>query len=196
MDKTRRLLPDTDDVVQVYVNSINEGTVRDFHEKITMARDRGQDVVPVYIDSYGGHVHSVLAIADIIDSCAGDMVIATIAMGKAMSAGSFLLSCGTKGYRYASASSVVMVHDVTDALCGKETDIASDARETKRIQRQFFQRLSANCDQEKNFFLSELRKRGNVDWYLTPKMAKRHGLIDEVRLPMLRTAMIVVAELV
>src|SRR6185436_15830041 len=87
---------------------IDDDRVKEFDEAICKCLRNGQEIIPIIIDSYGGSVDSMNAMIDIIDSI--EIPVATICLGKAMSAGAMLLACGDEGLRFASPTSRVMIH--------------------------------------------------------------------------------------
>ena len=92
--------------VVIRVNHFDDRAAKNFAIDMSDAHNSGQSIIPVVIDSYGGQVHSFLAMAAEIES--SSLPVATICIGKAMSAGAMLLACGTEGYRYASPDSVIV----------------------------------------------------------------------------------------
>ena len=97
--------------VIIRVKEFTEDSADEFEQDMSKAHNTGQPLVPIIIDSYGGQVYSLLSmISDIQNS---DIPVATICVGKAMSCGAVLLSCGNDGMRYCDANSSVMIHDVS-----------------------------------------------------------------------------------
>lgn len=170
-------------VISVYVNNFDESTVRSFFEGMSLAENSGQGIVPIYIDSFGGDATSVMAMIDIIESCR--IPVATISLGKSMSCGAFLLGAGTPGARFAAPTSSIMMHHIWSGTHGKTQDMKSDVSETERIQEILFGKFDKYTKRKKNFWLKELKNRGNVDWYLSPQDALKLGIVDHVRLPKL-----------
>ena len=71
----------------------------------------GQDPekdIDLYINSPGGVITAGMAIYDTIQYIKCD--VSTICMGMAASMGSFLLSSGTKGKRFALPNSEILIH--------------------------------------------------------------------------------------
>jgi ATP-dependent Clp endopeptidase proteolytic subunit ClpP len=149
------------------------------------AIERGQGILPVIIDTFGGDVYALLGIIDAMDACA--VPVATIAESKAMSCGAILLSCGSAGLRFAGRSATIMVHDISGWISGRIGDLNIEAREFNRLHRLLTTRLAKNCGKAPNFFDQEIHKRGRSDWYLTAPAAKKVGLIDHVGIPVFRT---------
>ena len=87
----------------------------------------GQDPekdIDLYINSPGGVITAGMAIYDTIQYIKCD--VSTICMGMAASMGSFLLSSGTKGKRFALPNSEILIHQPLIAgggISGQCTDI-------------------------------------------------------------------------
>jgi len=178
----------------VYVNKFNEAAVKQFREEFLAAHETEQEIIPIIIDSLGGEVYSVLAMADMIK--ASDRKIATVVIGKAMSCGAVLLTCGDEGMRYATPTSTIMIHDVSMMTWGKMEEIKSDAKEGERLNKLIFSMMEKNCGLEKGELLDKLRKDYNsADWFLTPQQAKKINIINHIKLPKLITEVTVKSEL-
>jgi len=169
--------------VVVRVNKFNEEAAKVFHEKVNEAHNTGQPVIPVVIDSYGGQVYSLLSMLSVIES--SELPVATIGLGKCMSCGAVLLGMGTPGYRYVAPGTTVMIHDVSNMSIGKSSEIQATAKETDRLKKELFHRLATSCKKDKNYFIEELRKRDNAEWYITAAQAKKINLVDCVATPTL-----------
>ena len=176
-------------MVSVYVNSFNEVAAKEFYTNFTAALKTGQSVIPVYIDSYGGYVDSVILMMDLIES--STVPVATIAMGKAMSCGSVLLSCGTEGMRFVAPTSRVMIHHMASTQEGKIPEIKVSYEESERLQKLMFAKMAQHCGKPDSYFLDILKEKGNTDWYLTPEECVSHNLANHVRLPRLYTDVII-----
>lgn len=179
----------------IHVNKFNEGAVKQFKDEFMDAHETGQDIIPIVIDSFGGAVYSVLAMADIIK--ASEKKVATIAMGKAMSCGAILLTCGDEGLRFASPTATIMIHDVSMATWGKMEEIKADTKEGERLNKLVFSMMERNCGLEKGTLLDKLRKDYNsTDWFLTPQQAKKFNIINHIKVPKLITKVTVNSELI
>ena len=143
--------------------------------------DRPQDIIPIIIDSYGGHVHSLLGMLDMIK--ASPKPVATIVESKAFSCGALLLSAGHRGYRFASPSASILVHEVSSGIEGSATDMKNDMKETEALNDTLMAILASNSHKPKRFYADLIRDAGNVDLYISPKEAKRYGLIDKIYVP-------------
>jgi len=169
--------------VVIRVNKFDEKSAKDFAEKIASAHNTGQSVIPVIIDSYGGQVYSLMSmIASIKNS---ELPVATIVEGKAMSCGVILFSCGTEGYRYITEDATLMIHDVSSASWGKNSEIQASAEEVKRLNEKIYKILSANSNKSEKWFNKQLNEKGRADWFIESKEAIDLGLADKVGMPKL-----------
>jgi ATP-dependent Clp protease protease subunit len=178
----------------IHVNKFNELAVKQFKDEFMDAHETGQEIIPIVIDSFGGSVYAVLAMADFIKN--SDKTIATIVVGKAMSAGAILLTCGHEGYRFASPASTIMIHDISMGVHGKIEEIKSDSKEGERLNKLVFSLMEKNCGLGKDALLSQLRKDHNsADWFLTPTQARKNNIVNHIKVPKLITKVTVETEL-
>jgi len=179
----------------IHVNKFNEASVKQFKDEFMDAHETGQEIIPIIIDSFGGSVYAVLAMADLIKT--SNKTVATIVMGKAMSCGAVLLTCGDEGFRYASPTSTVMIHDVSSMSWGKVEEMKADVGESVRLNKLIFGLMEKNCGLEKNTLLDQLRKEYNsADWFLTPTQARKNNLVNHIKVPKLITKVSITTELI
>jgi len=176
----------------IVVNHFDEPSAKSFRTDFADALKTGQEIIPVIIDSYGGMVDSLLAMADVIKR--SPVPVATVVSGKAMSCGSILFSCGTEGHRYVGDFGRVLVHPVTSGVWGHHEDIKAKAKETKRLNKLILQMMATNCGQKKNFFISKLEENVNTDWILTPQDCVAVNLAQHIGTPMFNISMNVKVE--
>jgi ATP-dependent Clp protease protease subunit len=168
----------------VMVHNFTTDSADQFSKDIQEAVDSKEPVIPIVIDSYGGSIYAFLRMADTIQAL--NVTVATICVSKCMSAGALLLSQGTKGYRWASPNSVILIHDASSQLEGKVPDILNEASEIERLNILIFSMLAKQSGKSADFFLNKLKSMGNVDWYLTAEEAKDLGIVNHVKLPRVR----------
>ena len=89
------------------------------------AEDPEKDIY-LYINSPGGSVTAGMAIYDTMQFIKPD--IQTVGMGMCASMGSFLLTAGTKGKRYALPNCEVMIHQPLGGAQGQATEIEIAAK--------------------------------------------------------------------
>jgi ATP-dependent Clp protease protease subunit len=98
-----------------------------------------------------------------------------------------LLACGTKGMRYATPNSRIMLHNVASGASGKTPVLEVSTTETKRLEQQMFRLVAKRCGQPADYFLKLLKAAGFQDIWMTPEDAKKHKLIDHIKLPVIKT---------
>ena len=174
-------------------DEISESTVTALSMALERAGSLGQTVLPLIIDSYGGDVYAELAMVDIIDS--SSIPVATIVVGKAMSAAATISACGTPGYRFVSSNSTIMLHDASSELAGKTEDISNAAEEVERICALGFERLDRASGKKKGTFAKLVRGKG-TDWYIAPEEAIALGLADKIGIPVFQAKLEMTQELV
>ena len=137
------------------------------------AEDPEKDIY-FYINSPGGVVTSGMAIFDTMNYIRPD--VATICIGQAASMGSFLLSSGAKGKRYALPHARIMIHQPLGGAQGQASDIAIQAEEILRMKAELNQLLADNTGQS----VKKLEKDTDRDNFMSAAQAKDYGIIDEV----------------
>ena len=165
----------------VLVNKFNEESAKQFYIDMAEAENNPQDVIPIFIDSYGGSVYSLFAMIDCIKY--SKKKICTVALSKAMSCGAILLSCGHDGLRFAAPMATILIHDVSSFTFGKVEDIKTDAAEADRLNNVFYKLMDTNTGHEEGYYQKIVHDKSHADWYLTPDDAKYHNLVNHIRIP-------------
>lgn len=168
----------------IRVTKFNEDAARDFAEDIGKAHQTHQPVVPVVIDSYGGQVYSLLDMISQIKS--SRLPVATIVTGKAMSCGAMLFMFGAPGMKYMSEDATLMIHPVSTNNVGKVEEVKASTKETDRLNQRIFRMAANELGLKENYFLEEIHRRKQAEWYLTAKEAKKLKIADHVGTPELR----------
>lgn len=139
-----------------------------------LAYEDSKKDIKLYINSPGGSVYDGLAIYDTIQYIKPD--VSTIGIGLQASMGSFLLSSGTKGKRFALPNSRIMMHQPSSGTRGKVSDQEIDLRESIYIKQQLYEILAKNTGQK----VGKIEKDADRDFWMSAQEAKAYGLIDEV----------------
>ena len=137
------------------------------------AQDPEKDIY-LYINSPGGSVTAGMAIYDTMKFIKSD--VKTIVIGMAASMGSFLLSAGTKGKRYALPNAEVMIHQPLGGAQGQATEIEIAARHILKTRDRLNKIISDNTGQP----IEVVEKDTDRDNYMSAEEAKAYGLIDEI----------------
>ena len=137
------------------------------------AQDSEKDIY-IYINSPGGSVSAGLAIYDTMNFIKAD--VQTIAMGMAASMGSFLLTAGEKGKRFALPNADIMIHQPLGGAQGQATEIEIAARHILQTRERLNKILAERTGQP----MEVIERDTDRDNYMTAQQAKEYGLIDEV----------------
>ena len=137
------------------------------------AQDSEKDIY-IYINSPGGSVSAGLAIYDTMNFIKAD--VQTIAMGMAASMGSFLLTAGEKGKRFALPNAEIMIHQPLGGAQGQATEMEIAARHILQTRERLNKILAERTGQP----MEVIERDTDRDNYMTAQQAKEYGLIDEV----------------
>jgi ATP-dependent Clp protease protease subunit len=167
----------------ILVNEFTEFGVKSFKSDFDELNSGLMPIIPIFIDSFGGEIYSLLAMLDIISTATKP--VATIALGKAMSCGSILLACGTPKFRFVGPHSTVMIHDAATFSFGKIEDLKADVGEAERLNHKIFDLLNEKCNKPKGHFQSKVAEKKHVNWYLDSTEVIKNGLADHVGIPVI-----------
>ena len=137
------------------------------------AQDSEKDIY-VYINSPGGSVTAGMAIYDTMNFVKAD--VQTIVMGMAASMGSFLLTAGEKGKRFALPNAEIMIHQPLGGAQGQATEIEIAARHILQTRDRLNHILAERTGQP----LEVIEKDTDRDNFMTAEQAKEYGLFDEI----------------
>jgi ATP-dependent Clp protease protease subunit len=132
--------------------------------------------ISIYINSPGGVVTAGLAIYDTMQYIVPD--VSTVCFGQAASMGSFLLSAGAPGKRYAMPRARIMLHQPSGGYSGQVTDIEIHAKEITRLKKELTELYVTHNNTGKTY--EEFLRMMERDTYMSPDDAKEWGVIDEV----------------
>jgi ATP-dependent Clp protease protease subunit len=166
----------------VWVTEFNTSSVQQFYDEfVDLEMNPLVEIIPVFINSFGGQVYSLIAKRDIIKSA--QKQVATICMGKAMSCGASLLAAGTKGLRFATPDSRILIHQISSMSVGKASDIKEDAAQIQVLNEMMLRNLAEDTGTSVAKLKQEIRNRDNADWVLSAEEAKKFGIIDHIEVP-------------
>ncbi len=137
------------------------------------SEDPNKDI-HLYINSPGGSVTAGMAIYDTMQYVKCD--VSTICVGLAASMGSFLLSGGARGKRFALPNSEILIHQPSGGTQGQASDMKIAADEIIKTRERLNRILSQNSGQP----LEVIERDTERDHWMTAEEAKAYGLIDEV----------------
>lgn len=130
--------------------------------------------IHLYINSPGGSVTAGMAIYDTMRFIKPD--VSTMCIGQAASMGSFLLSAGAKGKRFALPNSRVMIHQPLGGFQGQASDIQIHAQEILQIKDKLNRALADHTGQD----IKTIEEDTDRDNFMSSDEACEYGLIDKV----------------
>lgn len=138
------------------------------------AEDSERDIF-LYINSPGGSITAGMAIYDTMQYVPNDIV--TVGIGMAASMGQFLLSSGTKGKRYATPNTRVLLHQPHGGFGGTASDIQTQAELILSMKRQ----LAAITASQTGKTVEQVMLDGDRDRWFTAQEALEYGFIDHIQ---------------
>ena len=141
---------------------------------IYLASVSNEDIT-VVINSPGGSVTAGMAIYDTMSGISCD--VSTVCLGMAASMGAFLLAAGTKGKRYATPNSEVMIHQVMGGASGQAVDVQIAARRIGQKKDNLNNLLASFTGQP----LERIQIDTDRDYFMTTQEAIEYGMIDGVK---------------
>lgn len=140
---------------------------------LILSRTEGD--INLIIQSWGGSLADTLAIYDVMKSIPND--VATYALGKATSAGAFLLAAGTKGKRYAYPSARIMMHQPQVFYGhGDVTDHEISVNNDKAWKRLFLERFARSVGKDVKKVMRDFER----DRWFSAEEALEYGIIDHI----------------
>ncbi len=130
--------------------------------------------INLYIQSPGGSIYAGFAIYDTIKMI--EASVSTFSVGFSGSMGTFLLTSGNKGNRYALPHSTIHMHPAAGGSQGYTEDVRISTREQERLQVQLFH-IMGKCT---GHDWQEIEKFFVRDKFLNAVEAKEYGLVDEI----------------
>ena len=156
------------------------GEVNDTSAKVIVAQllylaaEDPQRDIALYINSPGGSVYAGLAIYDTMQYVPCD--VSTVAIGLAASMGQFLLCGGSKGKRFATRYSSVLMHQPLGGIGGTASDIKTQADQLLRMKRIMMERIAHHTSQT----VEQIERDSDRDRWFTAEEAKAYGIVDDV----------------
>lgn len=166
---------------EIWVNEFTEKSAQEFREQVLEKADpEGKMVIPIYIDSYGGHVDSLAKMIETMDEVNNRFV--TVCMGKAMSCGAILLSHGD--FRFCGRYSRVMIHNVSSVSWGDVYSLKAGSEEAMRLNKVFMGLLAENCNMTYDKLQEHIRAAtDSKEMWMSGEDAVKFGIVDRVGLP-------------
>ena len=135
--------------------------------------------ISLYINSPGGSVTDGLGIIDTMNYI--KCPVTTICIGMAASMGALLLTSGTKGKRFATPNSEILIHQPLiggqgGGISGQTTEIKIQAEQMIKTR----ERINKIISQTTGKSIEQVEKDTERDHYMTAEEALEYGLIDGI----------------
>lgn len=180
-DKYGRQLMDIESILfmqnrMVFIDDvIDDSLASNVTKQLMYLASVSNEDITLVINSPGGSVTAGLAIYDTLSGISCD--VSTVCLGMAASMGAFLLAAGTKGKRYATPNSEVMIHQVMGGASGQAVDVQIAARRIGRKKDNLNDLLAAFTGQP----LERIQIDTDRDYFMTTQEAIEYGMIDGVK---------------
>lgn len=159
-------------------NEINSDLATAIVSQMMFLNEQSSDDIYLLIDSPGGAVSAGYRIYDYIKyACRCDVV--TVANGTAASMGAFLLAAGTKGKRYATQNSEIMIHQPLSGAQGQATEMMIAVNRILKIKQKLTKILAEACGKDFDTASEDMER----DYWMSSEEAKEYGIVDCIGFP-------------
>lgn len=163
----------------IYLDSpVDSESVNEIIQQISLlATEAPGESITMLINSPGGSIQDGLVLIDVMRSYDG--IVKTVALGMAASMAAVILAAGTKGHRYISPHSQVMLHQplIGGGLAGGNcSEIEGVAKSLLARKKQIDDMLVDFTERPRK----DILKLTSTDTYLDAQQAKANGLIDVI----------------
>ena len=153
----------------IYLNGeINDEAALSIITQLHYLEDNSQEPITLVINSPGGSVSAGLAIYDVMQALSCPVTTAAL-----------VLAAGTKGRRYASPNSRVMIHQPLGMAQGQASDIQIAAENIQRTKYKLAERLAVHSGHT----VQDIQQDCERDSWMDSSEALRYGLIDHIGFP-------------
>jgi ATP-dependent Clp endopeptidase proteolytic subunit ClpP len=183
--------PDDDDPPALLglCGDVNEETLQDLsaaliaanHNKILnidASEFENDEDIEFFISSNGGSVGDMFAVYDLMRIVKKNRDIRTYAFGKVASAAVVLLAAGTKGKRFISQNTRLMIHHCSAAEQGPVPNLKTVYKEAHKVEEMMIQALSDNSHLSVGEIYNIFSR--NTDEYFSADEALEMGFVDAV----------------
>lgn len=141
---------------------------------LLLAAENPTEDIYLYINSPGGSVTAGMAIYDTMQYVKPD--IATVGMGLAASMGQFLLTAGTKGKRFITPHTRVLMHQPSGGAGGSATDIRINADLILHMKKELAEIIADRTGKT----VEQIDRDFDRDKWFTAQEALEYGFVDEI----------------
>lgn len=152
----------------------DQGGTRLISQLWVLAQQDPRADIQLWINSPGGSVPAMMAIADTMDAV--PCRVMTVGLGMAASAGQFLLTAGEPGHRYLLAHSRVLLHQGSSGFGGSAADIELQAEDLRRLIDDIMRITAERTGQTFERVFDDAKR----DRWFTAEQALAYGFADRV----------------
>jgi ATP-dependent Clp protease protease subunit len=167
VDKDKRRIILNDDIDNSTTMELIEGL-------LDIEDEEDRDPIDLYITTPGGSAYQLIGLYDVIQSL--NSKVNTYGIGRVMSAGVYLLMCGT-GKRYTYPNTRFMMH-------GAQSGIHYQSYKDLEIRHEEIQNIQSSIEnlvtKHTNKKLEDVREDMERDLFMTAEDALSYGIIDEI----------------
>lgn len=156
---------------------VNEENIINVITQLRYLDTKSSRDIHLITNSRGGDVSSGLALIDTMNDLNSD--VSTIVNGTAASMGALIGSNGTKGKRYITPNSEVMIHQPLGGVQGQATDISLVADHIQKVKAKLAGIMAENCGKDVSVVTSDMER----DFWMSAAQAKEYGLVDHIGFP-------------
>lgn len=131
--------------------------------------------ITFYINSPGGSVSDGMAIYDVMQMIKSD--IKTVCIGRCSSMAAVLLSGGTKGKRFITPNSEIMIHEVSSFNMGKIGELKINYEHSNTLNERIIKLLANNTGKTIKQVRHDIELK---DRWFTAEEALKYGLVDKI----------------
>jgi ATP-dependent Clp protease protease subunit len=142
-----------------------------------MAALKKEEPITLFVSSYGGSLDDAMGLVDVMRTLG--CPVATVAIGKCMSAAPLIVAAGEPGHRYSMVNTSWMLHDVEqDVGVGCPDWIEGMAIAGKVISKRFAEMLGEWTERKKHVWVRIFKMK--KDRFFTAEQAWEWGIVDSV----------------
>ena len=93
--------------------------------------------------------------------------------------GAFLLAAGTKGKRYVTQSSKIMIHQPLGGTQGQATDMIIAVNHILKTKEKLTKILAEECGKDYETAVADMER----DYWMDAEEAKDYGIVDKIGFP-------------
>jgi len=161
----------------IWLHDVDEKASEKLVSEIRFLSKKSPEPIILFINSCGGYTDDGLAIFDAMEFAKQKgCEIVTVACGRAFSMGSFLLAAGTKGKRYATPNSSILLHQPLGGAQGQATDMKIALDRILRTKAQMNKYYSMFTGKK----ITDIEKDLERDYTLSAEEALEYGIIDKI----------------